>query len=35
MHAADDAIHLDTTTLDADQAFAAALRLIEAARNAS
>ncbi|SFV26217.1 (d)CMP kinase [Hyphomicrobium facile] len=33
MHAADDAVHLDTTALDADQAFAAALRLIELASN--
>ena len=35
MHAADDAVHLDTTALDADQAFAAALQLIELARNKS
>ncbi|CAA2137180.1 (d)CMP kinase [Hyphomicrobium sp. ghe19] len=33
MYAADDAVHLDTTALDADQAFAAALQLIELASN--
>ncbi|WP_045837244.1 (d)CMP kinase [Hyphomicrobium sp. 99] len=32
MFAAGDALHLDTTSLDADQAFAAALQLIDGAR---
>ncbi|MBS0239369.1 MAG: (d)CMP kinase [Proteobacteria bacterium] len=32
MQAAGDAVHLDTTTLDADQAFAVALQLIDAMR---
>ena len=35
MHAAVDAVHLDTTTLDADQAFAAALQLIGGMRKFS
>jgi cytidylate kinase len=35
MHAAEDALHLDTTMLDADQAFDAALQLIDAAPKTS